>query len=87
MKQLRILLSDPEFESFIWWLPNGESFCVASTSDLTSKVLFQYFGETQFKSFFATLKREGFERVKTSGEYFSMIPLISDEYDALSHSF
>ena len=82
MKQLRILLSDTEFQSFIWWLPNGESFCVASTSDLTSKVLFQYFGETQFKSFYATLKREGFERVKTSGQYFSVIPSNFGVYDA-----
>lgn len=68
MKQLRLLLSDNEFAGFIWWLPNGESFCVSSTSDIGSKVLFQYFGETQFKSFVATLKREGFRRVKTSGE-------------------
>jgi hypothetical protein len=68
MKQLRVLLSDEQFQSFIWWLPSGNSFCVSSTNDVTKKVLFQYFGETQFKAFVASLKNEGFRRVKTSGE-------------------
>lgn len=72
MKQIRILLDDPEYQSFIWWLPDGKSFCVSSTSELASKILFQYFGETQFKSFVTTMKKEGFERVKTSGESFSL---------------
>lgn len=72
MKQIRILLDDPEFQSFIWWLPDGKSFCVSSTSELASKILFQYFGETQFKSFVTTMKKEGFERVKTSGESLSL---------------
>lgn len=68
MKQLRILLNNPEFSGFMWWLPSGDSFCVASTSGEASKVLFQYFGETTFKSFVATMKKEGFKRVKTTGK-------------------
>ncbi|KAL7480972.1 hypothetical protein ACHAW6_006649 [Cyclotella cf. meneghiniana] len=64
-KQLRIVLSDVGCRSFMWWLPSGESFCVASSSDLASEILFRHFGETRFKSFVSTLKREGFQRVKT----------------------
>ncbi|KAL3786452.1 hypothetical protein HJC23_011033 [Cyclotella cryptica] len=65
MKQLRIVLSNVDCQSFMWWLPSGESFCVSSTSDLANKILFRYFGDTQFKSFVSALKREGFQRVKT----------------------
>lgn len=65
MKQLRTVLSNVDCQSSMWWLPSGESFCVFSTSDLANRILFRYFGETQFKSFMSALKREGFHRVKT----------------------
>jgi len=75
MKQLRLLLSDPKFEEFIWWLPSGESFCVMSKS--ATPILFKYFGETKFKSFVTMLKREGFKRSRTSRKFPSLRPIFA----------
>lgn len=65
-KQLRIVLSSPDCQPFISWLPSGNSLCINHKDKFVKNVLFRYFGETEFKVFMKSMKNKGFKRVKVN---------------------
>lgn len=63
---LRDILSDPENESVVSWLPHGRSFAVHDTYKFSTEVLPKYFRKVVFRSFARKLNRWGFRSVRKS---------------------
>lgn len=78
MKQLRfphkmhILLSNPEFENIICWLPHGRSWKIIDPKEFEKQVLPQYFLHTSFSSFTRQVNGWGFRRVTINQYYHEM---------------
>ena len=63
---LRDILSDPEHESVVSWLPHGRSFAVHDTHKFSCEVLPKYYRKVVFRSFARKLNRWGFRSIKKS---------------------
>ncbi|KAL3794741.1 hypothetical protein HJC23_012751 [Cyclotella cryptica] len=59
--KLMQILSVPECQSAIQWMPAGDAFCVMNAKELVEKVLPKYFKETKYTSFTRKLNRWGFK--------------------------
>ena len=65
--KLHWILSNPEFEDIISWLPHGRSWHVLQPKIFTDKVIPQYFRHTRFPSFMRQVNGWGFRRVSEGG--------------------
>jgi len=54
--QLMALLDCGQVSDSMWWLPQGDAFCIAP-SGFAAKVLDQHFNSTKFESFTRKLNR------------------------------
>lgn len=67
--KLHWILSNPEFESIISWLPHGRSWRVLQPEVFTKNVIPMYFRHTRFPSFMRQVNGWGFRRISEgSGE-------------------
>lgn len=60
------ILSNPDYASYVGWLPNGKSFSIYNPSEFSSRILPKYFRRVIFRSFVRKLNRWGFRSVKRS---------------------
>jgi len=60
---LHEILSTPEYEAIIHWLPDGSSFIIVDRHRFAEEVLPKYFRKTSFHSFIRKLYRWGFYQV------------------------
>jgi hypothetical protein len=57
------IISNPEYEHIISWLPSGEAFGVHKREEFESQILRKYFRHATFDSYVRTLNRWGFRRM------------------------
>mmetsp|Transcript_15654 Transcript_15654/g.24296 ORF Transcript_15654/g.24296 Transcript_15654/m.24296 type:complete len:403 (-) Transcript_15654:96-1304(-) len=57
------IISNPEYDHIISWLPSGEAFGIHNRKDFESEILPKYFSHARFNSFVRKLNRWGFRRV------------------------
>lgn len=62
---LHEILSTPECQTIIHWLPNGLSFIIADKQRFSDEILPTYFNRGILRSFIRKLNRWGFRRVKS----------------------
>lgn len=62
---MKVLNSAMDVQSILYWLPSGNSFCIANQSRFVEEVLSKYFRGTKYGSFLRRLKRWGFQRIGT----------------------
>jgi len=65
---LQEILTTPEYQSIVHWLPDGLSFVIADKQRFSSEILPKFFREALFHSFVRKLNRWGFRRVKKCGK-------------------
>jgi hypothetical protein len=57
------MLSQPESEKWIRWMPHGRAFLVVVPKMLESKILPKYFGHSRYSSFLRQLSNHGFKHI------------------------
>jgi len=57
------IVSNPEYDHIISWLPSGEAFSIHRRKEFESEILPKYFRQARFHSFVRKLNRWGFRRV------------------------
>lgn len=63
---LSSLLSNPELNHIISWLPSGDAFGIHKQEEFENEILPKYFRQARFNSFVRKLNRWGFHRVSKS---------------------
>ena len=63
---LSSLLSNPELNHIISWLPSGDAFGIHKQEEFENEILPKYFRQARFASFVRKLNRWGFHRVSKS---------------------
>lgn len=61
-------VTDPDQNSIICWVPDGESFLIADQERFEGEILPTYFRGSLFNSFVRKLNRWGFRRLKRTGK-------------------
>ena len=61
-KKLYCILSDPNNEKAITWLPDGYAWKVLNQNELETEILPQYFSHNSFASFMRQVNAYGFQR-------------------------
>eukprot|EP00984_Skeletonema_dohrnii_P018387 scaffold8571_cov66-Skeletonema_dohrnii-CCMP3373.AAC.1 len=59
------ILSTPDCQSIVHWLPDGFSFIIADKQRLSDEILPKYFRQALLNSFVRKLNRWGFRRIKS----------------------
>jgi hypothetical protein len=79
------IISIPEFEHIISWLPSGEAFCVHKREEFESQILPKYFGHARFDSFVRKLNRWGFRRMNknSAGDSCHFAPRWIEDYGSI----
>mmetsp|Transcript_22247 Transcript_22247/g.36564 ORF Transcript_22247/g.36564 Transcript_22247/m.36564 type:complete len:400 (-) Transcript_22247:84-1283(-) len=57
------ILSDPELDHIISWMPSGDAFGIHKQKEFESEIIPKYFRQARFNSFVRKLNRWGFHRV------------------------
>lgn len=65
-EKLHSVLSNPQTQPSISWLPSGHAFCILNQQSFIKHILPQFFREAKFESFARRLKRWGFKKVYTT---------------------
>jgi len=63
-ESLFAMLSNPELESIITWLPHGRSFIIVDRESLAKQVLPMYFRHNNMSSFTRQLNGYGFMKIR-----------------------
>lgn len=71
-QRLHEILSKPEFQNIICWLPHGRSWKIIDPKEFEKQVLPQYFLHTSFSSFTRQVNGWGFRRVTINQYYHEM---------------
>ena len=61
------IVSNPEYNHIISWLPTGDAFGIHKQEEFESQILPKYFRHTRFSSFVRKLNRWGFRRMRKIG--------------------
>ncbi len=68
--KLHGILSNPEYEHIIRWMPHGRAWKIFDKDLLVSEVIPKYWGQTKYESFSRQLSGWGFKRLHQSGPDF-----------------
>jgi HSF-type DNA-binding len=55
------MLSQPQFEAMIAWMPHGRAFRVLRPNDFEQQVMPIYFGHSRYSNFLSTVRQHGFK--------------------------
>jgi hypothetical protein len=55
------MLSQPQFEAMIAWMPHGRAFRVLRPNDFEQQVMPIYFGHSRYSNFLSTVRQYGFK--------------------------
>lgn len=62
-EKLMEVLDQPASQDIMHWMPDGEAFCILSSSRCRDEILPKFFKQTKFPSFVRKLNRWGFKQI------------------------
>ena len=83
--RLHLMLSNPEFQEIITWLPHGRSWRVLKRKIFEEEVIPLYFRHSSFQSFMRQVNGWGFLRVKSGDETNSFYHEVRLFYNVCTH--